>query len=171
MSIKPKAAGAARLAAAIALTVGSVAATADDFGTLNVSANVPFTCRIDSVAALSFGDVSFTGNTDNSADITWRCTRDSVTTIELGAGASGDAASQYMAGPGGSRLPYQLSTQSDYSDTWGDGSGGTATASVTGAGMGTPRTTTIYGRVDPTTFPIDLAAGAHSDALTVTIKF
>jgi hypothetical protein len=49
--------------------------------------------------------------------------------------------------------------------------GTTATASVTGAGMGTPRTTTIYGRVDPTTFPTDLAAGAHSDALTVTIKF
>jgi spore coat protein U-like protein len=68
-------------------------------------------------------------------------------------------------------LPYQLSTQSDYSDTWGDGSGGTATASVTGAGMGTPRTTTIFGRVDPTNFPTDLAAGAHSDALTVTIKF
>ena len=54
---------------------------------------------------MAFGNVSFTNNTDNSADITWRCTRDSVTTIELGAGTSGDVANQYMTGPGGSRLP------------------------------------------------------------------
>jgi spore coat protein U-like protein len=173
MSIKSTAVGAARLAATIALTATAVSAAADDFGTLNVSANVPFTCRIDSVAALAFGNVSFADNTDNSADITWRCTRDSVTTIELGAGASRDPANQYMQGPGGSRLPYQLSTQKDYSDTWGDGSAGTTTASVTGKGMGASQaqTNTIYGRVDPTTFPEDLAAGAHSDSLTVTIKF
>lgn len=169
MSISKKAA-AGRLAA-VALALTATPALADDFGTMTVSANVPRTCRIDTVGAMSFGDVSFAAVTDTKADIVWRCTRDSVTTIEVGAGASNNVGAQYMTGPAGSQLPYQLSTQSDYSDTWGDGSAGTTAAAVTGAGMGTPQTTTIYGRVDPATFPAGMGAGAHADSLTVTIKF
>jgi spore coat protein U-like protein len=171
MSISKKAA-AGRLAA-LALALTATPALADDTGTMTVSANVPLTCRIDTVGAMSFGNVSFAGVTDTEADIVWRCTKDSVTTIEVGAGASGNVAAQYMTGPGGSQLPYRLSTQPDYSDTWGDGTGGTVAASVTGAGMGMgmQKTTRIYGRVDAATFPPGMRAGAHADALTVTIKF
>ena len=172
MKSYPRAIRATGLAAAIAMALSASPTIADDSSTLAVSANVPIFCAIDSVSAMAFGDVNFAGVKDQTATIQWRCTKDSNTTIELDAGDNGTVDARSMAGPGSALLPYQLSTDPGYGDTWGDGTAGTVVANVTGAGLGVAAsTTTIHGRIDSTNFPIDLESGSYSDSVLVTIKF
>jgi len=144
---------------------------ADDTGTLSVSATVPKVCKIDTVAAMGFGPVSATADTDSSANILWRCSKSSTTEIRLNAGGGPSIAAREMASGAVNKLGYQLYTDNGFGTVWGDGTDGSA-VTVTGQGMGAPsqQTTTIYGRVTSTQTAV-AAEGAYLDSVTVTILF
>jgi spore coat protein U-like protein len=68
---------------------------------------------------------------------------------------------------GGNTLDYNLFTDSDYANVWGDGSGTTST--ITGTGSGSAQALTIYGRVPggQSTVP----AGSYTDLVSVTVTY
>ncbi len=147
------------------------AATADDTGTLAVSANVPKVCIIDSVGGMSFGDVNIAANTDATADIAWRCSKLSSTNIQLDAGGGASVAAREMD-LAGEKLGYQLFRDSSRTLNWGE-TDGVDSQPVTGQGMGLPnqQTTTIYGRVTPAQAQAAAEGINYQDSVTVTIVF
>jgi len=144
---------------------------ADDTGTLAVSATVPKVCKIDSVADMTFGNVSTLVDNDTSANILFRCSKSSTTTIQLNAGNGPGILAREMASGPTNKLNYQLYTDNSYSAIWGDGTSGFAVA-VTGDGMGVPaqKTLPIFGRVTKDEAAL-AAEGGYTDSVTVTILF
>jgi spore coat protein U-like protein len=147
------------------------AAIADDTGTLTVSANVPKVCIIDSVGAMAFGDVNVSGNTDMTADITWRCSKLSSTRLELNGGGAADVANREMS-LGLEKLGYQLYSDSNRTAVWGE-TDGVDTVPIVGQGMGAPQaqTTTIYGRVTAAEAAAAAEGVNYQDSVTVTVIF
>lgn len=144
---------------------------ADDTGTLAVSATVPKVCKIDSVADMLFGNVSTLVDNDISADILFRCSKSSTTTVQLNGGGGPSILAREMSSGPTNKLNYQLYTDNTYSAIWGDGSNGFAVA-VTGDGMGAPaqKTLPIFGRVTKDEAAV-AAEGGYTDSVTVTILF
>lgn len=87
--------------------------------------------------------------------------------ISISPGSSGDYAWRHMVGPKGTRLLYQIYTNQQTYDIWGDGRGGTAT---------------VGGHLEPgeeREFPMHgfmpaqpgVPEGDYADSLTVTLEF
>jgi spore coat protein U-like protein len=54
---------------------------------------------------------------------------------------------------------------------FGDGTGTTVTMPGTGAGLATPTTVTVYGRVLDSAANQAIAPGSYSDTITVTVSY
>jgi spore coat protein U-like protein len=107
-----------------------------DTRNLNVSANVPTVCLIDSAATINMAfDLSdlLVRVTDYVLDVTldWRCSTAVPVVIALG-GANANARTMAGANP----LPYSLTD--DSGNVWGDGTNGATSRALVGAGMGIP---------------------------------
>lgn len=158
----------AAFVAAIAFAQPAAADTDDD--TLDVTATVTSTCSI-TAGTLAFGNVDVTSgnNVDTSTTINVTCTSgtDWEASADEGLGEDATLAIRQMTDGDDNTLDYILSTQSDYSDIWGDGVD--TTELVTGTGTGSAQTPTIYGRVlsGQSTAP----TGAYSDTVTVTVTY
>lgn len=86
-------------------------------------------------------------------------------TIILSSGNSGNFAQRYMTSSGGAMLFYNLYADASHSKVFGDGSGGSHTATQV-VDKFTPWTLTLYGQVPALQL---VPAGLYSDTLTATI--
>lgn len=90
--------------------------------------------------------------------------------IQLSAGGSGSFTTRQLS-KGASKLNYNLYVDSARTTVWGDGSGATQTvdaAYTVALGAATYQDYTVYGRVPMLQ---NVAAGAYTDSLVVTINY
>ena len=127
-------------------------------------------CNI-SNSSISFGNYDvFSGSADTaSGTFTVRsCSSGKNSYTASISTGSGSYTARTMSN-GTDDLEYNLYTSNSYTTVWGNGSGGSSTASgtgITGSSGGTPKT--IYGRIPAGQ---DVSAGSYSDSLTITISF
>lgn len=152
----------------LALTFVSVAAFAQSATTTNpndnISASVIKNCRI-TTFSLPFGSYDPTDTTALDAQTSFdvRCTRGTVTTIELDLGLNeGGSGSRRMAF-GTEYLSYGLFTDAARSTAWTD----TATVAFTAASNAWV-TQDVYGRI---TAEQDVIVGDYFDTVQATINF
>ena len=135
---------------------------------MTVQARVPAVCRVENATTLDFGEVdnAFGNDTDGSATVDWRCTRNTSATVTIddGAGGSREMVSASTSTP----LAYDLYQNSARDLRWGSASEG---VSVTGTGMGTPQALTVYGRVDYADAESADPADDYSDTVTISIAW
>jgi spore coat protein U-like protein len=107
------------------------------------------------------------GPTDGSGTISYSCNEKWVVQIELSPGG-GNAYVPWrtMTGPGDT-LRYNLYLDATRQTVWGNGSANTS-AWTRPANGGKSGTVTIYARIPPRQ---DVAVGAYSDSVTVTVMF
>jgi len=90
----------------------------------------------------------------------------STAILSISTGGSGSFAPRRMTS-GGVILQYNLYTSAAMgAPVWGDGSAGTATVSITGAG--TTTSTTVYGRIPGSQ---NVRPGTYTDTTIVTVTF
>ncbi|GAA0850284.1 Csu type fimbrial protein [Cupriavidus pauculus] len=137
--------------------------------TFTASANVISDCNI-SATPLDFGAVGLlAGNHDATSTLTVQCTQGAPYSIALNAGVGSGAtvAARRMTRSGGTQMvAYQLFSDANRTQPWGDGTQGTT--AVSGTGNGVARTITVYGRVPGQTTP---QAGSYADTVTATITY
>jgi len=160
------------LAAVSSLSLCGAALAAQDTANLTVTATVAPTCKLTTGPTLSFGTVNPLANNDAQGDIQWVCTNGFNTAIKLGAGSTsgGSISSRLMSDGGTATLAYQLYTDSTRSTVFGDGTAGSSTVAVSGAGYASPANVTVYGRVLAAAVGA-ATAGSYSDTVLVTITF
>lgn len=152
-------------------------ANAQQTRNLDVSAVVPEVCVINSAATIpmDFGTLDVVnggagpgGDTEQSADFTWRCSAGTAVTVELdlGLGSGASLTKRVMTGTNPANLlPYRLQ-KTDTSD-WGDTASGTA-FTTTALGIATAETSQIDGIVtlaDAQAAPVD----TYSDTVVITL--
>jgi len=157
----------APIAAGVLLAVAGTAHAVTKSTTFQVTANVTENCVI-SAAALSLGDFNGTNDLFSSAPITVYCTANTDFDVGLNAGLTGTIASRLLTGPASSTLVYNLYTSTAYSTIWDDAAN---RVSDTGAGMATPVTLTVYGRLLASDNTGAVEAGAYTDTITATIEY
>lgn len=153
------------LLAGAALAVLAVARPASA-QTINVSANVPQTCRITATADIDFLDYDPIGANELVDDtatgsVTFRCTRGTVPQITIDDG--GGAAGRQMAGPGPEVLTYEL-YQPDNVTRWG--TAGAEIYTEAARPSSAPVTRTVNARIPAGQ---DVTAGAYTDTVNVAI--
>lgn len=133
----------------------------------SATANVINNCNI-SATNVSFGTASvLSGTLTATGSITAQCTNGDAWKIALSGGSTGNVTARGMQrSGGGGTINYGLYTDAARSIPWGDGTGGSSTA--TGVGTGTSQVVTVYGAVPAQTTP---APGNYSDTITATISF
>ncbi|MCA8493250.1 Csu type fimbrial protein [Burkholderia arboris] len=133
----------------------------------SATANVINNCNI-SATNVSFGTASvLSGTLTATGSITAQCTNGDAWKIALDGGSTGNVTARGMQrSGGGGTINYGLYTDAARSIAWGDGTGGSSTA--TGVGTGTSQVVTVYGAVPAQTTP---APGNYSDKITATISF
>jgi len=160
------------LAFAIVASLASVssAVQANDTGTLLVSAQVAPVCEIVTTAPVDFGTLDPTIDNPATGSITWRCTTGTSTEVTLDGGllGSGDGVTRLMGDGGSNTLPYQLYTDSGFSNPWLNTAGGGVP--VLGVGYAGGDTLNVYGRVTQAVAAAAVNA-AYNDSVTVTITF
>lgn len=119
-------------------------------------------------SSMAFGtyDPFSTIPTDVRGTIRYRCPRNWTIQILLDGGTSASFAPRFMRS-GAERLGYNLYFDAACTQVWGDGSPGAPGYTATAASGGNV-TLTVYGRVFPGQ---DVAAGAYSDVVTMTVLF
>jgi spore coat protein U-like protein len=156
----------------IAAAASANAATATN--TFQVTATVLKFCTV-SATNLAFGNYTpSTGAVTNSSTVTYACTNGTpITTITLNIGTTtGATFAQRLMTNGTQTLEYNLYTSNAYSSIWGDGTGGSVTQSgVTGAGLGTSSTLTVFGRLPDSVANQAIPPGSYSDTITVTVNY
>lgn len=133
--------------------------------TAGLFAFVPASACTITATAVAFGDYNTTDSValDGVGSTTVDCRKPSAT-ITIGTGGSGTYSSRRMTS-GSNYLEYNLYTDATRQIVWGDGSGGTGTASVSTKGT---TVFTIYGRI----FPLqNVAAASYADSMVVTVNF
>lgn len=88
-------------------------------------------------------------------------------TVSISSGSSGSFGEREMAA-GSNRLRYNIFTTGSHTTVWGDGSGGTATASYSSVLLLGNLSFTAYGLAPAGQWP---AAGAYQDTLLVTVSY
>ena len=149
------------LALGLATTLASATTSTT---TVAVTANVVSDCTI-STTPLGFGD--YTGAVNNATStFTITCSNGSGYSVGLDAGTTTGASvsSRLMAGPGAPTLSYTLYSDSGRTTNWGNTSG----TWVTGTGIGSSQTITVYGQIPASQF---VPVGAYSDSITATITY
>lgn len=134
--------------------------------TFAVSASVVDNCNISATNVAFPASGLLTSQINATGTITVQCTAGGAYQVSLSSGASGTMGARTMLRSGGGTVTYQLYTDSARTRVWGDGSGGTLTA--TGVGTGASTNLTVYGAVPAQTTP---APGNYSDTITATISF
>jgi spore coat protein U-like protein len=151
---------------------GAQAGTAST--TMGVSMTVASSCTV-SATPLAFGtqtiiDMSADLDETTAGVLTVTCTNGEDYSVALGVGGGSGAtfATRKMTGgPGGTAtIDYTLYTDSNHTTVWGDGTASTST--VGGTGDGNPQTIDVYGQVPQQD---NLAVGAYSDTVTVTVTY
>jgi spore coat protein U-like protein len=134
-----------------------------------VSATVINDCSV-SATNINFGAAGvLNGTLAATGTLSVACTNKQPYSISLSAGSGSGAsvADRRMTKGGGSeQVRYQLYQNATYTTPWGDGTGGTASAS--GAGTGSSQALTVYGRVPPQPTP---SAGNYIDTILATINY
>jgi spore coat protein U-like protein len=161
------------VASLLIAAVASVdAATATN--TFQVTATVLKFCTV-SATNLAFGNYTpSTGAVTNSSTVTYACTNGTpITSITLNIGTTAGATfAQRLMTNGTQTLQYNLYTTNAYSSIWGDGTGGSVTqAGVTGAGLGTNDTLTVYGKLPDSAANQAIPPGSYNDTITVTVNY
>lgn len=154
--------------AAIAMLLPGVAAATTATTTMGVSANVQSACIVTS-NNLSFGNYNPTGASPTDATTTFNvtCTTGTSFTVGLNAGTtSGATVTTRQMVNGASTLGYALYSDTSRTTNWGN-SPGTDTPAATIAGT-SASTFTIYGRIPAQQ---NVAAGAYTDTITITINY
>jgi spore coat protein U-like protein len=129
-------------------------------------------CTI-SATGVAFGayDPRAAGPDDGTGSINIAChPDDSSVNIALGSGGSGSSSNRRMASSAAA-LNYNLYTSASRTMTWGDGSGGTSTVTLTnGAVSGGVRrfSATVFGRAPALQ---NIPAGTYLDTIIVTVTF
>lgn len=147
------------------LPLGLEAATATT--TFQVRLTLANDCAI-SAADLDFGSHGvLSTNVDQSSTLTVTCTSGAAYAVGLDAGSAAGSTitNRLLVGPGGATVGYQLYSNTQRSQVWGNTQG---TDTVSGTGNGTSQTIPVYGRVPPQTTP---AAGNYTSTVTATINF
>ncbi|HEY2187879.1 MAG TPA: spore coat U domain-containing protein [Caldimonas sp.] len=139
--------------------------------TFQVTANVAAQCTV-SALDLGFGAVDpLGGNVDQTTSVSVRCTKNTTYTVGLNAGTTAGATlAQRLMANGLDTMNYNLYTDAARTTIWGNSAAAPTWVSGTGAGMGTPQTLTVYGRVP--SGQTSLAAGNYSEpTITVTVTY
>ena len=148
------------IAAALLLT-SSFASALTASNTFQVTATVISSCTV-SGTTLNFGNtidpLAAASPLDATSTLSVTCSNTTPYTVALNAGSRS--------------LPYQLYLDTGRSSVWGDGTASSATVPGTGTGTGTgtgsEQTLSIYGRLPSLA---NVAPGAHTDTVTVTIPY
>lgn len=130
-----------------------------------VKANMLAHCVI-SASPLVFG--SYSGIVNNATtSINVSCTNNTSYTIGLNKGASAGATvrKRAMTGPGGALLKYALYSDAARTLNWGISA---ATNWVTGSGIGSQQSLTVYGQIPAGQFP---TPGSYSDTIRAVITY
>ena len=131
---------------------------------LLVTANVLSTCELATSSTVDFGNLTPTvGAADVDVDgaVNWSCTDGTTAEITIEAGGS-----RILTGP--SSIPYELYTDVGRTFVWG--SAATTGVTVTGNGMTSLDSTTVFGQIVGSDYE-DASLGVHNDSLQVTITF
>lgn len=133
--------------------------------TLYVGASLTNTCRIESASNLNFGSVDgvLDHNVDSNSTITVTCTQNTSFKVGLNDGLNPSGTTRRMRGTAG-YIPYELYQDASRSTRWGNDS----SSWIQTAGVGTPQTLTVYGRVRPQTMP---GGGNYQDTIVVTVTY
>lgn len=128
-------------------------------------------CIINNVTDMDFGeyDVLFSkGDIFATARINARCVNgvSYIAKLNVGQGVGASFAQRYMM-LDGNKLSYNLYTDAQHLNVWGDGSYGTAT--VAGIGTGQDQSLTIYGMI-PNNQP-SIRSGLYTDVIVVSLEY
>ena len=129
-------------------------------------------CTI-SATGVTFGayDPRAAGADDGVGSIDIAChPSDGSATVALGTGSSGSYLARRMSGAA-AQIDYNLYTTSARNIVWGDGSGGTATVTLTNGSVSAGRrrfSADIFGRIPALQ---NVGAGTYSDTIVVTVTF
>ena len=160
------------LAVAGALLVASGSAgAATKTATLGVSAVVNANCIISS-QNLAFGNYDGTTAKTGTADVTVRCSNQTLYGVSLSTGG-GTFAQRLLSGSGSNKLQYNLYTTAAATTIWGDGTLSTGIVSDTGTGMSAAnaKTHTVYGQLPDNAFNQGAPTGNYNDSITVTVTY
>ncbi len=124
-------------------------------------------CNSLSATSISFGtyDTFSTAPLDAAGTLTWRCPGVGAIQVTLSKGASITFINRTMV-RATEPLAYNVYLDAARTTVFGDGSGGTSGAAVTGGSQ--PKTLSVYGRVFAQQ---DVSAGTYTDTLTVAFNF
>lgn len=147
------------LSTVIASTLMASAYAATETSTFQVTAEVAASCQI-TTAPLAFGAFDPSVGTTGSAALDVACTSGSSGTVTLA------SANTWAMIDGANTLSYALYTDAGHTSAWDDL---TATQTVTGAGLTTPTSFTVYGKIDAQ--PSAAVSAAYADTVTVTVTY
>jgi len=157
----------APIAAGILLALAGTAHAVTKQAAFQVSATVTENCVI-SAAPMNLGDFNGTNNLTASSAITVRCTSGTDFDVGLNAGLTGSFANRVLTGPNANQLLYNLYTTADYGTVWDNS---TNRVDGVGAGMGTPVTLTVHGRLLASQNDGALDEGSYTDTITATVEY
>jgi spore coat protein U-like protein len=157
----------APIAAGILLALAGTAHAVTKQSAFQVSATVTENCVI-SAAPMNLGDFNGTNDLTASSAITVRCTSGTDFDVGLNAGLTGDFTNRVLTGPNASQLLYNLYTSGDYGTVWDNS---TNRVDGLGAGMGTPVTLTVHGRLLASQNDGALDEGEYTDTITATVEY
>jgi spore coat protein U-like protein len=118
---------------------------------IDVSAVVPNFCIFDATSEDTMvfdlsGVATATADFTATTTLSWRCSLDYNTEVEISEGGSTDQTARELDN-GGVPLAYNLYTDGTFGTIWGDGTAGTSTVGILGLGMGNVGNTTVHGRI------------------------
>lgn len=157
----------APIAAGILLALAGTAHAVTKQSAFQVSATVTENCVI-SAAPMNLGDFNGTNNLTASSAITVRCTSGTDFAVGLDSGINGDFTNRVLTGPNASQLLYNLFTDEARTSVWNDS---TNRVGGLGAGMGTPVTLNVYGKLLASQNDGALDEGEYTDTITATIEY
>lgn len=157
--------------AGVLMVAAGTASAATKSTTMSVSATVAANCNI-SAENLAFGDYDATASLTSEADITVRCSNGTPYTVKLSAGEGGSFA-QRLLSSGSNTLQYNLYTEANLQNIWGDGVGNTGTKGGSGLGLSSNKAIThvVYGQLPNSVFNQDAPTGSYTDTVTVTVEY
>jgi spore coat protein U-like protein len=123
-------------------------------------------CTNVSATAVAFGSYNPMSATplDAAGSISYACTPNTPPLITLSRGSSSTFLPRRLGGAAG--LSYNLYLDAARTVIWGDGTGGTS--ALNGPTTRPSATVPVYGRIPPMQ---DVAAGAYTDLIVVTLNF
>ncbi len=135
--------------------------------TMPVTMTITAGCTV-SATAVAFGtQPALTSATTASGTLSVTCTSTTPYTVGLdkGGGAGATTSIRKMTGPGSALINYGLYQNAALTTNFGNTVG---TDTVSGTGIGTAQTITVYGQVPAQASP---APGSYADVVNVTVTF